>query len=155
MQLISQDKNLITLKHVEDRDAIFFDSEGKPEVKVGGSRGKPKAETFMGAAKLQRKIDLETDKHRGGTPEVVGSVCVFENGKKCWRAAYDLRNHKGRGREVVILKGGALAVADSEKDTDILKKPDGKLLSEMKAEYAKANAADVIKKWAFPLKPKA
>lgn len=144
----AQNKSLITVKNIEERDAVFFDSDGTPELRAGGSRGKAKADTFMGAAMLQRKIDLETDKEK-----VVGSVCIFENAKKCWRAEYDLRNHKGRAREVVIQKGGVLP-SEAEKDTDVARKGESKQLQELKAEYSKANSAEVLKKWAFPLKPR-
>eukprot|EP01127_Copromyxa_protea_P006882 TRINITY_DN16822_c0_g1_i1.p1 TRINITY_DN16822_c0_g1~~TRINITY_DN16822_c0_g1_i1.p1 ORF type:complete len:384 (-),score=100.19 TRINITY_DN16822_c0_g1_i1:35-1186(-) len=145
--LANSDKSLITVKHIDGQDAIFFDSDGKPEVKVGGTRGKAKPDTFMGAVTLQRSLD-----HIAGG--VVGSVCIFENSKKCWRAEYDLRTHKGRGREVIIQKGGVLPTGEPEREPIDSGKKDSKNLQDLKAEYAKANCGDVIKKWAFPLKPK-
>jgi hypothetical protein len=151
---------VVSVKQISGQDAVFFSDDGKPELKVGGSRGKPKADTFMGAAKLQRTLDLEADKGRvagGLAPEVIGSVCIFEGGKKCWKAGYDLRNHKGRGKEVIITKGGELATgAQGEKEGgEGAGKKDNKTVQDLKAEYAKANSVEAIKKWAFPLKPRA
>eukprot|EP01126_Amoeba_proteus_P065461 TRINITY_DN9314_c0_g1_i14.p1 TRINITY_DN9314_c0_g1~~TRINITY_DN9314_c0_g1_i14.p1 ORF type:complete len:367 (-),score=65.18 TRINITY_DN9314_c0_g1_i14:220-1320(-) len=80
----------VTVKSLNSLDAVIFSKLSEPEIKHNGYRGIPPTDSFVGAVRLQRKIDL--DLVSDGSK--LGSVCIFQGNSKTWVSPYELVNHK-------------------------------------------------------------